>query len=74
MITVAGAGGTTSDLGRAVVTSIQQYPDQLQAVVISRASLTVPEWLQQTGIEARKVNCCADDSLCAALQDFHTVG
>jgi hypothetical protein len=74
MITVAVAGGTSPGLGRAVVTAVQQYPDQLQACVLSRESSIVPEWLQKKGIEVRKVDYSSEDSLYAALKGIQTVG
>jgi putative lipoic acid-binding regulatory protein len=74
MITVAVAGGTSPGLGRAVVTAIQEYPDKLQAIVLSRESSKIPEWLQQSGIEVRKVDYNSAESLYAALQGIHTVG
>ncbi|KAH7092320.1 hypothetical protein FB567DRAFT_235860 [Paraphoma chrysanthemicola] len=73
MITIAVAGGTSPGLGRAVVTAIQDYPDKLHAVVLSRKSSAVPQWLQETGIEVRKVDYNSEDSLFAALQGVHTV-
>lgn len=73
MITIAVAGGTSLGLGRAVVTAIQQYPDQLKAVVLSRKSSNVPAWLEETDIEVRKVDYSSEDSLYNALQGVHTV-
>ena len=74
MITIAVAGGTSPGLGRSVVTAIQQYPDQLKAIVLSRESSKVPSWLQETNVEVRKVDYSSEDSLFAALQGVHTVG
>ncbi|KAH7356033.1 hypothetical protein BKA66DRAFT_474373 [Pyrenochaeta sp. MPI-SDFR-AT-0127] len=73
MITIAVAGGSSSGLGRSIVRAIQQYPDQLRAVVLSRQSSKVPAWLEETGIEVRKVDYSSEDSLYDALQGIHTV-
>ena len=73
MITIAVPGGTAPGLGRAVVTAIQQYPDQLKVIVLSRQGSTVPEWLKNSGVEVRKVDYSSQDSLYDALQGVHTV-
>ncbi len=73
MITVAVAGGTAPGLGRAIVTAIQQYPDQLRVIVLSRQTSTVPSWLEESDIEVRKVDYSSRDSLYDALRGVHTV-
>lgn len=72
-IKVAVAGGTAPQLGRAIVTAIQDYPDQLQAIVLTRLSSKIPLWLQKLNVEIRRVDYMSEDSLLDALKDVHTV-
>lgn len=72
MITVAVPGGTSSGLGRAVVTALKQY-DEITPVVLSRQSSSVPQWLKVAGVEVRKVDYSSEESLYNALQGVHTV-
>lgn len=73
MITIAIAGGTSAGLGRAILTAVAQYPDQLRGVVLGRATSKTPQWLQDMGVEVRKVDYASEESLYAALQGVHTV-
>ncbi|KAF9692919.1 hypothetical protein EKO04_009081 [Ascochyta lentis] len=73
VIKVAVAGGTAPQLGRAIVTAIQDYPDQLQAVVLTRPGSNIPLWLEKLNVEIRRVDYASEDSLADALQDVHTV-
>ncbi len=73
MIKVAVAGGTSPGLGRAVVTAIQEYPDQLDVIVLSRQSSQIPGWLQNARVEVRKVDYASEESLYEALHGVHTV-
>lgn len=73
-IKVAIAGGTAPQLGRAIVTGIQDYPDQLQAIVLTRPSSEIPPWLENLNVEIRRVDYMSEPSLVEALEDVHTVG
>lgn len=73
-IKVAIAGGTAPQLGKAIVTAIQDYPGQLQAVVLTRSSSRIHEWLENLDVEIRRVDYMSEDSLADALKDVHTVG
>ena len=70
---IAVAGGTAPQLGRAIVTAIQDYPDQLRAIVLTRPSSKIPSWLENLNVEIRKVDYMSEDSLTGALKDVHTV-
>lgn len=74
MITkVAVAGGTAPQLGQAIVTAIQDYPDLLQAIVLTRPNSKIPQWLEKLEVEIRRVDYMSEDSLVDALEDVHTV-
>ena len=70
---VAIAGGTAPQLGRAIVTAIQDYPDQLQAIVLTRPGSKTPLWLEKLSVEIIRVDYMSEDSLVEALKDVHTV-
>ena len=72
-IKVAIAGGTAPQLGKAIVTAMQDYTDQLEAIVLTRPSSKIPEWLEKLNVEVRRVDYMSEDSLVKALQDVHTV-
>lgn len=73
MITVAVAGGTSAGLGRSILTALSKYPDKLKGVVLGRATSRTPRWLEDMGVEVRKVDYKSEDSLFEALQGVHTV-
>ncbi|KAF1359638.1 NAD(P)-binding protein [Lizonia empirigonia] len=73
VIKVAIAGGTAPQLGRAIVTGIQDYPDQLQAIVLTGPSSKIPPWLEKLNMEIRRVDYMSEPSLVEALEDVHTV-
>lgn len=73
VIKVAIAGGTAPQLGRAIVTAIQDYPDQLQAIVLTRPSSKIPPWLERLSVEIRRVDYMSEDLLVDQLKDVHTV-
>jgi len=73
VIKVAIAGGTAPQLGRAIVTAIQDYPDQLQAIVLTRPSSRIPSWLERLNVEIRRVDYLSEDSLVVALDGVNTV-
>lgn len=73
MITVAIAGGTSLGLGRSIVRAAKAYPSQIQTIVLGRKSSATPKWLQDEGVEVRKVDYADEASLVEALQGVHTV-
>lgn len=73
MITVAVAGGTSPGLGRSILEALKQYPDKLNAVVLSRAGSKTPKWMKDLDIEVRRVNYTSEASLKDALDGVHTV-
>lgn len=73
MITVAVAGGTSPALGRSILEALKQYPKDIKPVVLSRETSTTPIWLEELGIQVRKVNYLSENSLIEALQGVHTV-
>lgn len=73
VIKVAVAGGTAPQLGRAIVTAIGDYPDQLQAIVLTRPSSKIPPWLEKLGVEIRRVDYLSEASLIDGLKGVHTV-
>ncbi|KAJ4366695.1 hypothetical protein N0V95_000023 [Ascochyta clinopodiicola] len=73
VIKVAVAGGTAPQLGRAIVTAIHSYPDQLQAIVLTRPDSKIPSWLEKLDVEIRRVDYMSEQSLADVLQDIHTV-
>jgi hypothetical protein len=72
-IKVAIAGGTALQLGKAIVSAMQDYTDQLEAIVLTRPSSKIPEWLEKLNVEVRRVDYMSEDCLVKALQDVHTV-
>jgi hypothetical protein len=72
-IKVGIAGGTAPQLGKAIVTAMQDYTDQLEAIVLTRPSSKIPEWLEKLNVEVRRVDYMSKDSLVKVLQDVHTV-
>ena len=73
MITVAVAGGTSPGVGRAIVAAIGQHADGMKAIVLGRATSKTPQWLEDMGIEVRKVDYESVESLVAALEGVDTV-
>ncbi|KAF2740278.1 NAD(P)-binding protein [Polyplosphaeria fusca] len=73
MITIAIAGGTSLGLGRSIVRAAKSYPSQLQPIVLGRKSSQTPAWLEQEGVEVRKVDYADENSLVEALKGVHTV-
>jgi hypothetical protein len=72
-IKVAIAGGTAPQLGKAIVRAIQDYSDELQAIVLTRPSSKIPPWLEKLDVEIRRVDYNSEASLVEALKDVHTV-
>jgi hypothetical protein len=72
-IKIVIAGGTAPQLGKAIVTAMQDYTDQLEAIVLTRPSSKIPEWLEKLNVEVRRVDYMSEDCLVKALQDVHTV-
>jgi uncharacterized protein YbjT (DUF2867 family) len=72
MPVIAVAGGTGSGLGRSIVTSLAANPNH-QVVVLSRSSSTTPKWIEELGVEVRKVDYDSEQSLKEALKGVHTV-
>jgi uncharacterized protein YbjT (DUF2867 family) len=72
MVLVAVAGGTSPGLGRSIVRALHLHPDHCP-VVLSRLSSKTPDWLQELGVETRKVDYHSQDSLVQALGSVHTV-
>lgn len=73
VIKVAVAGGTAPQLGRAILTAVQDYPDQIQAVVLTRLGSKIPPWLENLNADIRRVDYLDENSLVDALKDVHTV-
>lgn len=73
MITVAVAGGTSPALGRSILEAIRQHPGDLYPVVLSRQSSKTPDWLEELGIEVRRVDYTSENDLAEALKGMHTV-
>ena len=72
MLVIAVAGGTGSGLGRAIVTGLIANPDH-KVIVLSRSSSTAPKWIEELGVEIRKVDYESGQSLQDALKGVHTV-
>jgi uncharacterized protein YbjT (DUF2867 family) len=72
MVLVAVAGGTSRGLGRSIVRALKEHPDHTP-IVFSRKSSKIPQWLEQMGVEVRKVDYFDEGSLIPALEGVHTV-
>lgn len=72
MLTVAVPGGTSPGLGRAVVKAIAET-DGLTPIVLTRPSSKIPEWLQASKIEVRRVDYSSEESCFAALEGINIV-
>jgi uncharacterized protein YbjT (DUF2867 family) len=72
MLVIAVAGGTGSGLGRNVVTGLTSNPNH-KVLVLSRSSSKTPEWIEELGVEVRKVDYSSEQNLKEALQGVHTV-
>jgi hypothetical protein len=72
MVLVAVAGGTSPGLGHSIVRSLQEHPDHTP-IVLSRQSSKTPEWIENMGVEVRKVDYHCQQSLVNALEGVHTV-
>jgi uncharacterized protein YbjT (DUF2867 family) len=71
MVFVAVAGGTSPGLGRAVLEALLDNASHTP-IVLSRSSSKTPQWLQELGVEVRKVDYQSEESLVHALQGVHT--
>ena len=69
MVTVAVAGGTSSTLGRSIVTAISQTTNT--PVILTRQSPHAPSTKYKA--EVRQVDYTDQDALVKALSDVHTV-
>lgn len=72
MVIVAVAGGTSTGLGRAIVTALKAEHD-LIPIVLTRSTSSVPQWLSSMDVESRAVDYGSHGSLVQALQGVHTV-
>jgi hypothetical protein len=72
MVVVAVAGGTGPGLGRNITLALAKNPNH-KVIVLSREASKTPEWVQEHGIELRKVDYTSDSSVKTALQGVHTV-
>ena len=69
---IAVAGGTGSGLGKSVVTACKANPKH-RVIVLSRITSKTPAWLEQSGIEVRRVDYSSEESLRAGLEGVDTV-
>ena len=72
MVLVAVAGGTSPGLGRSIVRALQEHPDHTP-IVLSRLSSKTPKWMEDMGVDVRKVDYHSQESLVPTLKDVHTV-
>jgi uncharacterized protein YbjT (DUF2867 family) len=72
MAVIAVAGGKGSGLGRAVVTACAANTKH-RVIVLSRIGSKTPPWLEQSGVEVRRVDYFSEESLRVGLEGIDTV-
>lgn len=72
MAIIAVAGGSGSGLGRAITLGCAANPNH-KVIVITRLASKIPEWLENTNVEVRRVDYNELEGLKTALQGVDTI-
>jgi uncharacterized protein YbjT (DUF2867 family) len=72
MVIIAVPGGTSSGLGRSIVTALHKNKTHTP-LVLTRQTSKIPQWLIDLEVEVRKVDYASEVSLVNALEGVHTV-